>query len=58
MYNGRHNFSSPWRVLDALTNGQRLIRELDAFRNSTAFIMSQYFDHFTVDEWLSRKWTI
>lgn len=55
MYNVRHNFSSPWRLLEALSKGQQLVRELTAFRNSTALIMGQYFDQFTVDEWLEQK---
>lgn len=55
MYNVRHNFSSPWRLLEAHVSVQRLLRELTAFRNSTAHIMTQYFDQFAVDEWLEQK---
>lgn len=54
-YNVRHNFSSPWRLLDAQAHSQRLLRDLNAFRNSTELIMAQYFDRFTVDEWLEQK---
>ena len=55
MYNVRHNFSSPWRLLEARSKGQQLVQELTAFRNSTVLIMAQYFDQFTVDEWLEQK---
>lgn len=55
MYNVRHNFSSPWRLLEALANAQRLVRELKAFKYSTELIMEQYFDQFTVNEWLEQK---
>jgi hexosaminidase len=55
MYNVRHNFSSPWRLLEALASAQRLVRELEAFKYSTELIMEQYFDQFTVNEWLEQK---
>jgi len=54
-YNVRHNFSSPWRLLETQHSGQQLARELTEFRNWTRHIMTQYFDRFTVDEWLEQK---
>lgn len=55
MYNVRHNFSSPWRLLQTHVSVQQLLQELTTFRNSTAQILTQYFDHFVVDEWLEQK---
>jgi len=55
MYNVRHNFSSPWRLLETLSKVQQLVHDLTAFKNMTALIMAQYFDQFTVDEWLEQK---
>jgi hexosaminidase len=55
MYNVRHNFSSPYRLLEAHANAERLVRDLNVFKNSTKLIMEQYFDQFTVDEWLEQK---
>jgi hexosaminidase len=55
VYNVHHNFSSPWRLLEVHAIVQQLLRELTTFRNSTAHIMTQYFDQFVVDEWLEQK---
>ncbi|XP_069689508.1 hexosaminidase D-like [Periplaneta americana] len=54
-YNVRHNFSSPWRVLESHSTQQRLVRELVDLRNATMRVLGQYFDRYTTQEWLEQR---
>ncbi|XP_067010498.2 hexosaminidase D [Anabrus simplex] len=58
-YNVNNNYSSPFRVLEAgsgeLVNSNGLFDNFRDFRNSTRSLLSQYYDQYTVDEWLEQK---
>lgn len=56
-YNVRHNFSSPYRILEGfrLTENYALIKEVNRFRNETRDVLLQYFDDYTVDEWIEQR---
>lgn len=56
-YNFRHNFSSPFRILEnfRLTEGYQLIREVKNFKTETKTVLLEYFDEYTVDEWIEQR---
>lgn len=56
-YNVKHNFSSPYRVLEdfRLDDGYRLIKEVRNFQIESKNSLSEYFDEFTIDEWIEQR---
>jgi hexosaminidase len=56
-YNVRHNFTSPWRLVEDYNayDVRNLEHQLRMFRNVTATTLLKYFDSATVEEWLEQK---
>ncbi|XP_065351869.1 hexosaminidase D-like [Cloeon dipterum] len=54
-YNVRHGFSSPWRVAEGLAKQPFLMSNLEALRNSSQKVLSQYLDSSSVREWVEQR---
>lgn len=56
-YNVRYNFSSPFRILEdfRLSEGYTLIREVKNFKTETRSVLLEYFDNYTVEEWIEQR---
>lgn len=56
-YNVRHNFTSPFRVLEEfrLTDGYKLIKEVRHLMNESRQVLLEYFDKYTVEEWIEQR---
>ncbi|XP_075236763.1 hexosaminidase D-like [Lycorma delicatula] len=56
-YNVKYNFTSPMRILDSFKskNGENILKEVEIIRNETVKILSNYYDIFTVQEWIEQR---
>lgn len=58
-YNFNKNFTSPWRILEMFPEegfaGEKLKNDLGAFKFMTERIMREYFDKYTIAEWIEQK---
>lgn len=56
-YNIRHNFTSPFRLIEdhSLYTCHQFLERLERFKNDTREVMNQYYDKFTIEEWLEQK---
>ena len=56
-YNMDHKFSSPWRVHETMKNIAYLPDALRTLEGQLAKSLGNFFDHYTVDEWLEQHMT-
>jgi len=54
-YNIRHNYSSPWRLSEALNGHTELLKSLAQYKDKTSKTLSSVFDKATVDEWVEQN---
>ena len=47
-YNIRHNYSSPWRLSEALNGHTELLKSLTQYKDKTSKTLSSVFDKATV----------
>ena len=53
-YNIEHEFSSPWRIHESMKSIAYLPGALRTLEEQLAKSLGQFFDHFTVDEWIEQ----
>lgn len=58
-YNVKYNYTSPWRVMQSFTmegfGGEKLKKDILQFKSLISTIMTQYYDNYTVHEWIEQK---